>query len=536
MAKHIFSPYILAAYPLLWVETHEEHRAIATLVKELDGRKPERSYFAWDCAEGLRPVSVSDGAVVEGKPIPVSTEGEGSGDPVLDTLNWIEGKSCPEYSVIFIKDFHAELHDSQNKAIYRRKIRNMIPRIKSMAKTVVIVSGIVNIPSEFEKEISVIPFGLPDRDGLRQVLLGTCEAAKKPGMSAKDLYPKKDEPILDAALGMTTLEAENAFAISLIEKKCFDSEVVRREKAAIVKKSGLLEVIDSPTTLSDIGGLELLKAWIVEHSKCRSQEAKDFGVDSPKGLLLIGVPGCGKSLTAKAVSSGWGLPLLRLDLGKVFGGIVGQSESNLRRVLAIADTVAPAVIWLDELEKAFAGVSSSFDGDSGVTKRIFGAFLTWMSEKTSDVFIVATANSVDALPPEFLRSGRFDQIYWIDLPDAVQRAEIINIHLHRKSRDPKKYQVDMGKLVTASEGFSGADIETWVKNGLTRAFTLGHDDLTVEDMLVAAGNVTPISRLMKEKIQHGQAWAKANGAKLASEVHKVAEVVEGPKVRKIEAA
>jgi SpoVK/Ycf46/Vps4 family AAA+-type ATPase len=380
-----------------------------------------------------------------------------------------------------------------------------------------IISPSVEIPHEIEKDTTVIHFKLPDINELRVVLNSVCEAASENHEEAKMIYPKDDELVLKSALGMTSFEAENAFSVSMVEKKCFDPSVIQREKASIVKKTGLLEVVDTPYSLDDIGGLENLKRWLKNREGCFSENASKYGITPPKGLLLVGVPGTGKSLSAKAVARAWSRPLLRLDVGKVFGSYVGESESNLRRCLAIAEACSPVVLFIDEFEKFFGGADSKDAHET--TKRVLGGFLTWLSDKTADVFIMATANNVDSIPAAMLRGGRFDAIFWVDLPDKTQREEIISIQLKKVGRNVKDYVDGMSKLVDASEGFSGAEIEVWVKEALVYSYSQGQKKLTVDSLLEVVSGITPISKLMNSEIKKSRDWAEARGIKMASVSH-----------------
>lgn len=531
---NIFLDYVKAGYPILWVCTYEEHRAMSVFAKELEGHKiksPEKSMYsiyAWDRIDGIVKKNVKDGVLTS-----VKSVGDSIVDP-LNVLHWAdttieedasgnkikksEDVEMPEYSVLFLKDFHAYA----KKDNICRKFRNLIPTLKCHAKVLVILSHTIDIPPEIEKEITVINFKLPGTEDLKTVLKGLCESATDSSSSGKKvIYPKNDEAILNAALGMTAFEAENAFSVSMVETKSFDPKVIQREKAAIVKKTNLLEVIETGLSIKDAGGLNNLKKWLIDRMKCFSKEAVAFGIKPPKGLLLAGLPGTGKSLMAKCTSSILLRPLLRLDMNKIFQSFVGQSEDNLRKCLHIAEAIAPCVLWIDELEKAFAGANSSSSGDSGVTKRLFGAFLTWMSEKTADVFIVATANDVSDLPPALLRGGRFDAIFWVDLPDGIQRDEIIRIHLGKVDRDAKDF--DIPALVQASDLFTGAEIEVWVKEALVMAFNEGKPLMT-EHLIQKKSEISLITRLMADEIVKSQAWAKSHDVKYAyiqPEVNKI---------------
>jgi SpoVK/Ycf46/Vps4 family AAA+-type ATPase len=272
-----------------------------------------------------------------------------------------------------------------------------------------------------------------------------------------------------------------------------------------VRKSGVLEYYDASETMQDVGGLDLLKDWLRKRRAAFSQEARAFGLPAPKGVLLLGVQGTGKSLSAKAIANLWNLPMLRLDVGRVFGSLVGASEANMRAAIRTAEAVAPCILWIDELEKGFAGVQGSGVSDSGTTARVFATFLTWMQDKRAPVFVVATANDVSQLPPELLRKGRFDEIFFIDLPTAAEREQIFAIHLRKRGRDPQHY--DLKRLAAATEGFSGAEIEQVVVAGLFTAFDAGRE-LTTDDMLEEVRHTVPLAVMMREEIEELRTWAQ----------------------------
>src|ERR1039457_2139638 len=260
---------------------------------------------------------------------------------------------------------------------------------------------------------------------------------------------------IDAASGLTTIEAENAFALSVVESKGLNPEIVAREKAQAVKKNGLLEIVETTESLESIGGLDLLKSWLVQRKDAFSKRAGEYGLPTPKGLLLLGIPGTGKSLTAKATSKIFGMPLLKLDAGRIFAGLVGQSESNLRSVIQTAEAIAPVVLWIDEADKAFAGSKSSGSTDGGTSARVFGSFISWMQEKKSPVFVVATANDVSQLPPEMLRKGRFDELIFVDLPNQNEREAIWGIQIRKYGRNPSDF--DLVQLARVTEGLTGSE-------------------------------------------------------------------------------
>jgi SpoVK/Ycf46/Vps4 family AAA+-type ATPase len=283
-----------------------------------------------------------------------------------------------------------------------------------------------------------------------------------------------------------------------------DVSEVFAEKQQIIRKSGLLEYCTTSESFSSVGGMAVLKDWLSKRSLAFSREAREFGLAAPKGILMLGVQGCGKSLCAKAVSTQWQLPLLRFDMGRMFGSLVGSSEENVRRAISVAESVAPAVLWVDEIDKAFAGSQASGATDGGTTARVFGTFLTWLSEKTAPVFVVATANDISHLPPELLRKGRLDEIFFVDLPDPQERAEVFRIHLQKRGRDAANFDPD--RLAEASKDFSGAEIEEAINSALYDAF-YGREELTTGHVLKALGETVPLARTMDEQIGQIRRWA-----------------------------
>lgn len=500
---NLFLDKVKAGYPLLWVNTYEEFRAMTLFAKELEPNN--YNLFVWDRCDGITKKKITNGILASSGNI-----GDNLVEP-LDVLNWAtyskETDCMPEESVLFLKDFHHYV----KKDVVCRKLRNLVPILKSKSQVLVILTPSMEIPTEIEKEISVIHFKLPTFEELKIVLRGLVESTNTIERPIK--YPDKDEEeaIINAALGMTAFEAENAFAVSLVEAKKFDPAVIQREKASIVKKTNLIEVVETNLDIKDIGGLNNLKAWLSARRNCFSSDARNYGLTPPRGLLLVGLPGTGKSLTAKCTAKILGRPLLRLDVANLYGGLVGQSEENLRRCINICEAVAPCVLFIDEMEKAFAGATGS-SGDSGVAKRIFGTFLTWLSDKTSDVFLVATANNVSDLPSAILRSGRFDAIFWVDLPDSIQREEILNIHIAKKGRDPKKF--NMFELLKVSERFTGAEIENWVKEAMVYSYSR-KEEFNTSHLIATVKDISLIADLMSDQIQIDQAWAEARGVKKA---------------------
>jgi SpoVK/Ycf46/Vps4 family AAA+-type ATPase len=306
---------------------------------------------------------------------------------------------------------------------------------------------------------------------------------------------------------LTLKEAENVFAKTIVvdgKLDASDVSVVLGEKQQIIRKSGLLEYYETQEKLENVAGLEKLKDWLVKRGLAFSERAAEFGLPAPRGVLLLGVQGCGKSMCAKAASSLWKLPLLRLDIGRMFGSLVGSSEENMRRAIHTAESIAPAVLWVDEIDKAFGGAANSGGSDGGTGARVFGTFLTWLSEKTSPVFVIATANDISQLPPELLRKGRLDEIFFVDLPTERERKEVFRIHLARRGRKPDRFDID--DLAKRCDGFSGAEIEEAIISALYDAFSR-QAELDQETLRNALAETVPLSKTMSEDLGRLRNWA-----------------------------
>jgi hypothetical protein len=480
---------IRARYPLLYLVSWEEHRvdAILTDLARLHGK----ALFHWSITRGLRNVGGSRTAT-----LPEETRNP------IDALAAIEKLNEP--SVVVLKDFHPYLED---KGVVRA-LRELAHFLKSTFTTVVLLAPTLSIPVELEKEVSVIDVPLPGYNDLLQLLKEIVAVVRKGNKATIDLSREHADQIIKAALGLTLAEAENAFAKAIAADGKLGVEDIKRvqdEKRQVIRKSGLLEYYPPDESLGNVGGLQNLKGWLGQRTAAFGERARQFGLPEPRGLLLLGVQGCGKSLTAKAISAHWNLPLLRLDMGRIFSGLIGSSEENLRKAIRVAESVAPVVLWVDEIEKGLSGVASSSTGDSGVSARVFGTLLTWLQEKTAPVFVVATANRIDGLPPEVLRKGRFDEIFFIDLPEHAERREIFRIHLQRRRRDPANYELEV--LAAHTDGFSGAEIEQVVIAGLYDAFGEGAE-LGQQHLVRAIRETFPLSVTMRDEIARLRAWAK----------------------------
>jgi ATP-dependent 26S proteasome regulatory subunit len=486
---------IRARYPLVYLVSWEESR-LDTILQDLAAAHG-KTLWSWSCTRGLRkvggPQTVASavGAFAEGRPDPV------------EALARIGKLATP--SLVVLKDFHPYLGDPT----VVRALRELAQDLKSTFTTVLLLSPVLNIPVELEKEISVIDVPLPTFRELYQLLREIAAVVRQGNKAVVDLSKEDAEALIKAAQGLTMSEAENAFAKAIANDGRLDQNdiaLVMDEKRQVIRKSGLLEYFPAEDDLGHVGGLEHLKGWLLARESAFGEPARKFGIPAPKGLLLLGVQGCGKSLTAKAIAASWRLPLLRLDMGRIFAGLIGASEENVRKAIRVAESVAPAVLWIDEIDKGLSGVGGSGNNDAGVSQRVFGALLTWMQEKTSPVFVVATANRIEALPPELLRKGRFDEIFFIDLPKAQEREEILRIHLARRGRDPRKF--DLPSFAAITEGYSGAEIESAVIAGLHLAFR-DRTDLGQGHLQRAVAETLPLSTTLREEIARLREWAKA---------------------------
>jgi SpoVK/Ycf46/Vps4 family AAA+-type ATPase len=486
-----------ARYPLIYILSSEEKRVEKSIADVLHAREREKNYrtrvYTWSVTEGLR----------------VGSEPQGDSKDPLKALRFILDAKKDDRAVFILRDLHA----FQKSPEVVRLLRDLARNLKETLKTVFLISPLLQIPPELDKEVAVVEYPLPELSEIGAILdrVMSMVPGKKPPEGTER------EHIVEAALGLTADEAENVFAKSLVQTGTFDIDVILSEKERIVRKSGVLEFFRTQEKMDNIGGLDMLKGWLRKRQTAFSDEARQFGLPRPKGILMIGVPGGGKSLTAKAVGAAWRLPLLRLDVGKIFAGIVGSSEENMRRAIQMAEAVAPSILWVDELEKGFSGTGSSNNSDAGTAARVFGSFITWLQEKTSPVFVIATANNVDELPPEMMRKGRFDEIFFVDLPTLPERREIVSIHVKRRGRDPVQFDLDL--LAEKAEGMTGAEIEQAVVSALFDEYDRRGKAgvLTTDGIVHSLGETVPLSRTMKEKIAALRNWCKTRARAASSE-------------------
>jgi AAA+ superfamily predicted ATPase len=458
--------------------------------------------FARDLGLTLWVWSSSSGLTELGEDGSMRTEDETMGEPIAAMQHLRDSTAG---GVLLLEDVHPFLTESHHQV--PRFVREMLRQKGDGRRLLVLSTPLPGLPIELQKEVPTVDLPLPGVDDLATVAREVAEA--------NALHYETTPQLLEAARGLTVMEARLAFSLAAKRLGALGSgaiSIVAREKERVIRQSQVLDYYEPDAKMNDVGGLETLKTWLGRRGLAFGAGARDFGLDSPKGVLLLGVQGCGKSLVAKAVASAWEFPLLRLDMGKVFGGIVGQSEANVRTALQVAQALAPCVLWIDEIEKGVAGMGSSDQTDGGTTARVVGTLLTWMQEKREPVFVVATANRIDMLPPELLRKGRFDELFFVDLPSASVRKDILRIHLEKKGRAPKDYDLD--QLAALSVGLSGAEIEEAVREGLFEAFA-ERCELRTEHIATALRATFPLSRTMGEQIADLRRWAKVR-ARLAS--------------------
>lgn len=503
---------VRSRYPLLYVVTHEEGR-LEGMVRDL-ARRQGKPYFAWSATTGLVSGSGPEGSLALRFPTP----GE-----ILERIRSQEGSG-----LFLLRDLHAHFEDP----LVVRRLRDLASGLADSHRTVILSSPTLALPADLEKDVTVLDLPLPEPDELRAALRALLEQLHDGKPESVQIARDDVDAFVRAAQGLTLTEAESAFARAAVTGgalRAEDVDVVLAEKRQAIRKSGILEFHPAATGLSDVGGLLRLKDWLRRRGKALDAGAREFGLPMPKGVLLLGAPGCGKSLTAKVVAHTWRLPLLHLDLGRVFSGLLGSSEENMRRALRVAEGVAPAVLWIDEIEKGLAGgAGRSGEMDGGTAQRVFGSLLTWMSEQGAGVFVVATANRIDALPPELLRRGRFDEVFFVDLPDPFAREEIFRIHLRRRGRDPARFE--LAPLVEKCAGFSGAEIEHCVLEGLFAAFDEGRE-LEVSDLLRAASETTPLSVTCAEEIERMRSWASSRARPADAPRRAPGPVADGPPPR-----
>lgn len=480
---------IRAGYGLFYLLSHEERRVLGHLKQMADKELGQpRKLAVWSVTDGFRNELAGTGS------------GQAKGDPAaaMDTIL----AASSEKTVYVLLDFHPYLTDDR----IIRRVRDVYHSLKTTGGVLIFLGPVLKIPEEVAKDVQLIDYPLPDAEEIEQTIKETLQlASQKTGAAV--VIPEVDrEAIVRTLGGLTTDEASRVINKIVLAQGRLDREVQSNllvEKQQLIRKTEILDYIDNKIRLEDVGGLGNFKRWVRIRSKGFTRAARTFGLPQPKGILFTGISGCGKSLAIQGLAHSWSLPLLRLDMGRVFAGFTGTPEEAMRRALKTVEAVAPAILWIDEIEMGISVFSDSVE--SGATSRIFAMFLTWMQEKTAPVFVGATANDIDRLPPEFIRKGRFDEIFFVDLPEEKERRKIFKIHLNNRGKDVS--DISLEGLARSTNGYSGAEIEQGIVSAMYEAFAEGRE-LSIDDMYRCLGRMVPLSVTMKEQIIKTKRWAE----------------------------
>jgi len=484
-----FNLLLKARYSLIFIGTTEEDRLEYTIRNCIKlGKK--RAVYTWDFIDGFLNTP--------------NNKEIGKRNP-LQALEYIEKLTVDNPALFLLKDFNKFFSD----ITIDRKLRNLSRLLKTQPKTIIIIAPEIIIPEELRELITVLEFNLPDVNEIRQELIRLLNLLEQK-LEKNDL-----DNLIRSCQGLSIERIRRVLSKIIANNQVIDNSsisIILTEKQQIINQTQILEFCSTSQTLDDVGGLDNLKLWLKQRSNSFSEKAATYGLPIPHGLLLVGVQGTGKSLTAKAIAHDWQLPLLRLDFGRLFAGIVGESESRVREMIRVAEALAPCVIWIDEIDKSFN--QNETKGDSGTTNRVLGTFLTWLSEKTSQVFVVATANNFEILPLELIRKGRFDEIFFVGLPIETEREKIFQVLLYQ-IRPDTIHNFDIQKLSEKSVDFSGAEIFQAIIEGMHIAFNENRE-FTTTDILKGLAEIIPLAQLETKQIQALQQWALSGRIRAAS--------------------
>jgi len=478
---------IRARTPLIWIRSNEEERLEVLLDQAAERLKPRR-LACWDFIEGLQGV--------------INQKGLGARQPMV-VLQWLQNLEANSPTILLLKDFHRFCED----AGIARMLRNLSIHLRKQPHTIVLSSGDWNSPKDLDEALTILDLPLPEEPEIRNLLTNIAKATDKP------LDNDVLEELTHACSGLSEVRVRQVAARALAQRGQIgkaDLIEILEEKRQNIARSEVLEYCETKATTDDIGGLDALKGWLDQRHQAFSDEARNFGLPLPRGVLLVGPQGTGKSLTAKAIAHSWSMPLLRLDVGRLFAGLVGASEARTRETIQRAEAMAPCVLWIDEIDKGFGGGDARSDG--GTSQRVLANVLTWMSEKTSAVFVVATANGVERLPSELLRKGRFDEIFMLDLPNAQERLRILQLHIQQRRPN---LNMPLNAVLDRTGEFSGAELEQTVIEAMHLAFA-ERRELEETDLILASSHLVPLSRTAKEQLDSLKEWASSGRARPAS--------------------
>jgi len=484
--------FLKARYPIIYITTTEEDR-VEYVIRKTIKTNLNRSVYNWDFVDGYTNNPNNDGFAKRNP---------------LQALELIEKLNAETPALFLLKDFHRFLTDLS----ISRKLRNINRILKLQPKTIIIIGSELTIPKELQELITVLQFQLPLEMEINQELNRLVTSLNL------NIEATLFEDLNRACQGLSLERIRRVLSKIIATYKTIDKNsisVLLNEKKQIISQTEILEYWAVDEKITNLGGLKNLKEWLKKRKTAFSVQAANYGLPTPRGLLLIGIQGTGKSLTAKSIANEWQLPLLKLDVGKLFGGIIGESELRLRQMINVAETISPCILWIDEIDKAFSNIASK--GDSGTSSRVLATFISWLSEKTKPVFVIATANNIDLLPLEIIRKGRFDEIFFLDLPKKDEREDIFKIHL--KEFRPNSWELfDYSKLAKLSESFSGAEIRQSIIEGMYHAF-YEKREFTTEDICLALKELIPLAQLETNQTLKLQNWASSGQIRLASSNH-----------------
>jgi SpoVK/Ycf46/Vps4 family AAA+-type ATPase len=471
---------------LIWIRTKEEER-LEKIINFLCKKLIIKRNVSWDCVNGIKGL--------------VNEDGKFSNNP-LGVLNWLQGQTSEIPTILLVKDFHKFYDDPS----INRTIKELSSSLKETNHNLIISSHLFPSSEELDELMTIVTLPLPDQKELKTLI-------KKIALNTNSNLGEQDLNELSiASSGLTEIKVKQVTAKALAQRGKISKEDIKdilEEKKQVIARSEILEFFEAKSSQDDIGGLNVLKVWLNQRYRAFSKEARDYGLPIPKGVLLVGAQGTGKSLTAKSISKSWSMPLLRLDVGRLFSSLVGSSEARTRETISRAEAMSPCILWIDEIDKGFGGDARS---DGGTSQRVLASLLTWMAEKDSAVFVIATANAIDKLPAELLRKGRFDEIFFLDLPNSEERLSILDLHL--KKRRPN-YSFPLSTIIDRTGGFSGAELEQAVIEGMHISFSENRE-LMEKDLIKAVSELVPLSRTAKEQIDLLKEWSSTGRARSAS--------------------
>ncbi|MDC3170795.1 AAA family ATPase [Prochlorococcus sp. AH-716-E13] len=481
-----FELLIKSRTPLIWIRTKEEER-LDNILNQSCNRLNIKRFVSWDCVSGIKGL--------------LNESGKFSNNP-LGVLNWIKDQTSELPTILLVRDFHKFYDDPS----ISRTIKQLSFSLRETNNNLILSSHILPSSEELDDLITIINLPLPDLRELTALI-------KKIAINTEsDLSEQDLNELAIASSGLSETKVKQVTAKALTQRgkiSKYDIKDILEEKKQVIARSEILEFIESNSSQDDIGGLKVLKTWLKQRYRAFSKEAKEYGLPIPKGALLVGPQGTGKSLTAKSISQSWSMPLLRLDVGRLFSSLVGSSEARTRETISRAEAMSPCILWIDEIDKGFGGDARS---DGGTSQRVLASLLTWMAEKESAVFVIATANAIDKLPAELLRKGRFDEIFFLDLPNSEERLSILDLHL--KKRRPR-YSFPLSTIIDRTDGYSGAELEQAVIEGMHFSFSENRE-LMEKDLIKAVSELVPLSRTAKEQINFLKEWSSTGRARSAS--------------------